>query len=156
MLSGQMRTHVSTEKGPCRDLIYKPPVQSECIIFITILFHGFRVSSDKRYIKWLEIAIFKSVFASKIKHINFEGMLNLTCTWHRINQKTLYNNIPWLLVTLTMSHILYICCYIASLGFFNAGIIHSWPATAIPSIRWKWTLKVIATTIVMKLCTYVG
>ena len=79
-------------------------------------------------------------------------MLNLTCTWHRINQKTLYNNIPWLLVTLTMSHILYICCYIASLGFFNAGIIHSWPATAIPSIRWKWTLKVIATTIVMKLC----
>ena len=34
-----------------------------------------------------------------------------------------------------MLHTLYICCYLASLGFLNAGIIHSWPATAIPSIR---------------------
>ena len=26
-------------------------------------------------------------------------------------------------------------CYIASLGFLNVGIIYSWPATALPSIR---------------------
>ena len=47
------------------------------------------------------------------------------------------NNILSFTVTWTMSHTLYVCCYIASLGFLNAGIIHSWPATAIPSIRWK-------------------